>query len=97
MKIFRFIAFSLALSACDQDLSSRSVVTIGGREFAVYEMRGQPGTYYASPADRSAAFSPFPGIRAGNISAIEAVSGCTVIPGTAGLIDNISTEASVRC
>ncbi|MCP4243907.1 MAG: hypothetical protein GY772_25425 [bacterium] len=97
MRILALVAAAALLSGCDQDRSTRQVVSIEGRKFAVYQMRNRPDAYYAEPASRAAAFSPFPGIRSGNIAAIEAVTGCQVIPETVGQVDHISTDAEVRC
>lgn len=91
------LAGALLSAACDQALSERTEVAVEGQRYAVYPMRNRPGAWYAEPADRSAFFSPFPGLRAGNVRAIEAVSGCEVIPETVRHVDHISTDAEVDC
>lgn len=85
------------LAGCDQDLSQKSEVVIDGRAYSVYPARNHNGVWYASPSDRSAFFNPFPGVRTANIRAIEAVTGCEVLPETINQIDPISTDAAVSC
>lgn len=86
-----------ALAGCDQDFSQKSEVVIDGRAFSVSPARSHNGVWYSSPSDRSSLYRPFPGVRTANIRAIEAVTGCKVIPETINHIDPISTDAAVSC
>lgn len=91
------VASVLLLAACDQDFGSSEEVVIEGRAFTVAPGRRYAGQWYASPADRSVFFGAPAGIRSGNVRAIEAVTGCAVIPETVDHVDAISTIAEVRC
>ncbi|MFG6637346.1 hypothetical protein ACGYJ8_15410 [Sulfitobacter sp. 1A12126] len=89
---------AVALGAgCDQDLSDRRQVSIDGLAYTVYPGSRYPDVWYSSPTDRSLLFKAPPGIRAGNIKAIETASGCSVVDGTISQVDGISTSASVAC
>ena len=88
----------LALGAgCDQDLSAQRRVLTDGLAYTVYPGSRYPDVWYSSPSDRSLILRAPPGIRAGNIKAIEAASGCAVVDGTVAQPDGISTSAAVAC
>lgn len=95
---FLFIPLFLSLAACDADSSTRQSIVINGHEYAVMQMRDRPTAFYAFAAERWRYVArPFAGVLPGNIPAIEAVTGCAVIPDTVRHLDGISTEAEVRC
>ena len=92
------ILSAIALGAgCDQDRSSGHQVSIDGLAYTVYPGNRYPDVWYSSPSDRSLIFKAPPGIRAGNIKAIEAASGCAIVDGTVSHADGISTTAVVSC
>ena len=88
---------ALAIAGCDQIHSQGRTITVDGLQYTVYPNRGAAPVWYASPSDRAYFFNPQPGIRQGNVRAIQAATGCTVIPETINHIDRISTEAEVDC
>lgn len=90
---------ALALGAgCDQDLSAGRQVSIDGLAYTVYPGSRYPDVWYSSPSDRrSLIFKAPPGVRAGNLKAIKAVSGCAIVDGTISQVDGISTSAAVTC